>query len=126
MIVLPTHRLFRGLPAMTAAQLVERLGDCFDYAAPRAAGSEMTTYAWETIELEASQGTLGLFAAADQRWLIARITHAGQQRMAELATEHSEDWQGLGVAILHRLVIDTLAGSQQTCPSRNTCTWSRK
>ena len=31
--------------------------------------------------------------------------------MAELAAEHSEDWQGLGVAILHRLVIDTLLGA---------------
>ena len=28
--------------------------------------------------------------------------------MAEVATDHSADWQGLGVSILHRLVIDTL------------------
>ncbi|MFP6656551.1 MAG: DUF1015 domain-containing protein, partial [Pirellulales bacterium] len=29
MIVLPTHRLFRGLPEMTSGELAERLGDCF-------------------------------------------------------------------------------------------------
>ena len=29
MLVLATHRLFRGLPPMTATQLRERLGDCF-------------------------------------------------------------------------------------------------
>jgi hypothetical protein len=28
--------------------------------------------------------------------------------MAEVAADHSADWQGLGVSILHRLVIDTL------------------
>ena len=34
--------------------------------------------------------------------------------MAELAPEHGEDWQGLGVAILHRLVVDTLLDSAGT------------
>ena len=28
--------------------------------------------------------------------------------MAEVSTDHSEDWQGLGVSILHRLVMDNL------------------
>ena len=28
--------------------------------------------------------------------------------MAEVAADHTADWQGLGVSILHRLVIDTL------------------
>ncbi len=32
--------------------------------------------------------------------------------MAEVAADHSADWQGLGVSILHRLVIDTLARTQ--------------
>jgi hypothetical protein len=29
MIVLPTHRLFRGVPAFDSEELAERLGDCF-------------------------------------------------------------------------------------------------
>ena len=56
---------------------------------------------------------LGLYAAADQQWVIARITAAGRQRMAEISADHSADWQGLGVAILHRLVVDTLLGEPQ-------------
>ncbi len=54
------------------------------------------------------QGTIGLYAAADDRWVLARITEAGRKRMAEIAPEHSADWQGLGVAILHRLIMDEL------------------
>ncbi len=29
LLVLPTHRLFRGLPSMTADELIRRLGDSF-------------------------------------------------------------------------------------------------
>ena len=32
--------------------------------------------------------------------------------MAEVAAEHSADWQGLGVAVLHRLLVDTLLGAK--------------
>ena len=112
MIVLPTHRLFRGLPAMTSEQLVEELGDCFECEVLEP-GIPRADEAWGMIEMEDDQGTLGLFAAADQRWVVARITTAGQQRMAGLATDHSEDWQGLGVALLHRLVVDTLLEAKE-------------
>ncbi len=63
--------------------------------------------------MEQDQGVLGLYAAADQQWIIARITAAGRQRMAEMSPDHCADWQGLGVAILHRLVVDTLLGEPQ-------------
>ena len=32
--------------------------------------------------------------------------------MAEIAAEHSADWQGLGVSLLHRLVVDTLLAAK--------------
>ncbi len=51
---------------------------------------------------------LGFYTQKDQRWVLASITPAGKARMAKIAPEHSGDWQGLGVAILHRLVVDTL------------------
>jgi uncharacterized protein (DUF1015 family) len=51
---------------------------------------------------------LGLFTAADERWVVARITDAGRQQMASIAPDHSPEWQGLGVSILHRLLVDTL------------------
>jgi len=30
MIVLPTHRLFRGMPEMTSQELVAKIGGCFE------------------------------------------------------------------------------------------------
>ena len=107
MLVLATHRLFRGLPKMTSGQLRERLGDSFDME-PAGSGPERARTLWEEIELEAEQGTLGLYTAADNQWTMARLTDYGQARMSEAASEHSDDWQGLGVSILHRLVIETL------------------
>jgi uncharacterized protein (DUF1015 family) len=107
MIVLPTHRLFRGLPEMTAAELTARLGDCFvvEHAAE---GPERAPDLWEQIEIEGDQGTLGLYTHRDRRWILARITDAGRARLEAAAPEHSADWRGLGVSILHRLIVETL------------------
>src|SRR5262249_19812562 len=58
------------------------------------------------------QGQLALYAGGDERWVFAKITSDGRRRMAEVAAEHGSDWQGLGVAILHRLIIETLLGGQ--------------
>lgn len=107
MIVLPTHRLFRGLDDLDSGQLIERLGDCFTTRIA-GEGADLADTIWEEIETEDEQGTIGLFTRSDERWVLARITDRGRQRMAELAGEHSADWQGLGVAILHRLIVDTL------------------
>lgn len=107
MIVLPTHRLFRGLPAMTTEQLQQRLGDCFTTAAA-GQGPPAAQTVWEAIEAEGEQGVLGLFTAADQQWLLARLTPVGRDRMAALAADRSADWRGLAVSILHRLVIENL------------------
>ena len=54
---------------------------------------------------------MALFAHKDQRWVLARLTDSGRKRMATLAPDRSEDWQGLGVSILHRLVIEDLLGA---------------
>jgi uncharacterized protein (DUF1015 family) len=112
MVVLPTHRLFRGLPDWTSAQLVERLADCFQTSLA-GQGPEAAAEVWENIEMEAEQGILGFYTAADQQWILARITPAGQARMAAVAGDHGSDWQQLGVSILHRLVIETLLDAKQ-------------
>jgi hypothetical protein len=107
MLVLATHRLFRGLPPITSDQLRTQLGESF---AVELAGSgpDRARSLWEEIELEGDQLTLGLYTSADGQWTLARLTDAGRRRMAQVAGDHSTDWQGLGVSILHRLVIDTL------------------
>jgi uncharacterized protein (DUF1015 family) len=111
-LVLPTHRLFRGLPPIRSQPLIDKLADCFstELAGPGPAAAETV---WTQIELEEDQGVLGLYASDDQQWIIARITDRGRERMAEISADHSADWQGLGVAILHRLVVDTLLGAAE-------------
>ena len=107
MIVLPTHRLFRGVPAMTSSQLCDKLGDCFE-TAPAGSGPDRAPSLWEEIETEDSQGTLALYTAEDQQWTMVRLTDAGRAKMAQVADDHCTDWQGLGVSILHRLIVDSL------------------
>lgn len=107
MLVLATHRLFRGLPPITSNQLRERLGKSFA-TEPAGSGPDRARSLWDEIEVEGDQGTLGLYTAADDQWTLARLTDAGRQLIVQVAGEHSHEWQGLGVSILHRLVIDTL------------------
>ncbi len=109
LIVMPTHRLFRGVPEMTGNQLAAKLGDCFKYRAA-GEGPDSAPQVWEDIETEGNQGTIGLFTQKDNRWTIVTITPAGQARMAEVAKDHNEEWRQLGVAILHRLIIADLLG----------------
>jgi uncharacterized protein (DUF1015 family) len=110
MLVLATHRLFRGLPPMTSTQFRERLGECFTTEAA-GSGPERAEELWAEIEAEDDQGTLGLYTTADDAWTLVRLTEAGRVRMAEVAADHSPEWQGLGVSILHRLIVDTLLDS---------------
>jgi uncharacterized protein (DUF1015 family) len=118
LIVLPTHRLFRGLPAMDSSELAAKLGDAFTCRVA-GEGADLAETVWDTIETDGEQGTIGIFTERDQRWTIARLTDAGRRRMAEVAAKHSADWQGLGVAVLHRLLIDTLLQGHQAPDTRN-------
>jgi uncharacterized protein (DUF1015 family) len=111
MIVLPTHRLFCGLPSMSSSDLVAKLGDSFT-ARVAGEGADLAQSVWEEVEYGGEQGTLGFYTAKDERWVVATIADAGRARMAQIAADHSPAWQGLGVAILHRLVIDTLLGAR--------------
>ena len=107
MLVLPTHRLFRGLPAITSDELSARLGESFA-CQPAGSGLDHALELWPEIEIEGEQGTLGFYTAEDDAWTVARVTDAGRARMSQVAGEHSADWQSLGVSLLHRLVVDTL------------------
>jgi uncharacterized protein (DUF1015 family) len=101
LIVLPTHRLFRGMPPIDSDELTARLGDYFDVR-PAGEGSDVADMAWREIDSKRDQGTMAFFTQEDERWVIARFTERGRQKMAEVASERSEAWRGLGVGILHR------------------------
>jgi uncharacterized protein (DUF1015 family) len=111
LLVLPTHRLFRGVPSLTYEELAAKLGDCFTVR-PAGQGPDAASAVWEDVSTSNDPATLGLFTKKDNRWMIARPTAAGHARMAEVAAEHGPEWQALGVAVLHRLVVETLLGQK--------------
>ena len=111
LIVMPTHRLFRGLPAISCEELSARLSPCFKLR-PAGKGPDQANNVWEDIETGGNQGAIGLYAQKDQTWTLAELTDAGRTRMAEVAKEHTEEWRELGVALLHRLLIDDLLGGK--------------
>ncbi len=77
LIVMPTHRLFRGLPAITSEELADKLSPCF---ATRRAGTgpDQANTVWEDIETGGKQGTIGLFTQKDSCWTVAELTDAGR------------------------------------------------
>ncbi len=109
LLVLPTHRLFRGLPPLTCNELAARLGRCFTTRRV-GRGLEQAVTVWEEIETAGSQATMGLYTQTDGQWMIAELTEAGRAKMAEAASDHQQPWRELGVSILHRLAMETLLG----------------
>jgi uncharacterized protein (DUF1015 family) len=124
LIVMPTHRLFRSkgpaadgkpveLPpqqlALTADQLTAKLAP-FLTTRPAGNGPDAAANVWEDVETGGQQGAIGLYTQKDGRWLIATVTDAGMARMAEVAKEHTEAWRGLGVSLLHRLIVEDILG----------------
>lgn len=107
MIVLPTHRLFRGVPEIDSDTVRSKLADTFQ---TRVAGEgiDLAETLWEQIEQADEQGQLALFCRKDQRWVMAQVTDAGRERLKQVAADHSEEWRSLGVSVLHRLVIESL------------------
>jgi uncharacterized protein (DUF1015 family) len=111
MIVLPTHRLLRGTPRFTSDQIIEKLGDAFD-CEKLPGGVEAAQAAWSKMEAANLQGLLALYAAGNDTWVMCQAGAAADAQMKTLAPEQSDDWCGLGVSLLHRLVIDHLLGCQ--------------
>lgn len=109
MVVLPTHRLFRGIPEISSGDLTARLEPYFVCEVIEG-GQDQAASLWETIQIQDEQGVMAFFCQADQKWLLASIAEEGIFRLAELEPDRSESWRSLGVSILHRLVIEELLG----------------
>lgn len=103
LVILPTHRLISGVECASPEQLEAVLSDQFEIM--ERFGTDARA-AWEFIQMDGSQAMLGFGTAADGKWFVARLRDLSV--MAQLAPEHSSQWQGLGVSILHRLVIEKL------------------
>ncbi len=101
MLVLPTHRLVRGIDAARIADLPERLTRRFDVQAvePASLGRAM---------LPDGPGChrFGLLTG-DGAWV---LTLRDLGRMAQVAPDHGEDWRNLDVSVLQALVLDESLG----------------
>ena len=109
LIVLPTHRLFPGVPEWSVEDLSAKLGDMF-HVERIGKGPESAAQAWAKIEATRSQNMIALYTAKDQTWVVATLTEAGKAKMDEAAADHHPEWRELGVSILHRLLVDTILG----------------
>lgn len=109
LIVLPTHRLFRNVKEFSQEDLFALLGDTFAITTV-GEGPTAAAKAWTMIEMQDDQGTMALYTGKDRKWSLIRQTEAGRAKMDEVAAERQPEWRALGVAILHRLVIDKLLG----------------
>ena len=109
LIVLPTHRLFPGVPEWTVAELTGKLGEMF-HVEQIGKSPECAAQAWSKIEAGRSQDKIALYTAKDQTWVVATLTESGRQRMAEVAADHQPEWRELGVSILDRLLINLILG----------------
>jgi len=65
---------------------------------------------WGTMESADDQGLIGLYAVGDGSWVLCKAGEGANRRIRVLAESQSDDWRGLGVSLLHRLLIDELLG----------------
>lgn len=117
--ILPTHRLVSGLPDTKSSELAKILGKHFALEKV-GQGPTGAQAAWDMMEADGGQDVFGFGTAADGEWFFARATDTSP--MKKLASEQSEDWQALGVSILHKLVIDELV-QKQLPGAKPTCTY---
>jgi uncharacterized protein (DUF1015 family) len=104
LLILPTHRLVSGLADdVTRPQLEAALATHFDVVERTGADAQA---AWEHVQMDGSQTAFGFGTVADGQWVVAKLRDPGV--MAELAPDHSDEWRGLGVSVLHKLVLDRL------------------
>lgn len=105
LIILPTHRLVSGFPGLTSEQVRSALSPHFQVDIV-GKGDQGMQDAWDMIQADGGQDLLGFGTIADGVWLTARFRATAM--MNELAADHSEEWRGLGVSILHVAVLNRL------------------
>jgi uncharacterized protein (DUF1015 family) len=107
LLVLPTHRLLEGVPEYSVAEICEKVSSCFDCEVA-GDGPEGADKIWKDMEEIDDQMMMALYSSKDSKWVTLTAKKEAIEQMAKLAPDHSAAWQGLGVAILHRLVFEEL------------------
>lgn len=101
--ILPTHRLFSGLPELTADELKSALSANFEFD-ECGTGADGAKAAWDMVTADGGQDVFGFGTIKDNRWLFGRVIDATP--MKTLAPDQTDAWRGLGVALLHKLVVE--------------------
>ena len=109
MVVLPTHRLWRGIPPMDSATLAAKLAPAFECESV-GQGAELAESLWQRIMIDDLQEQMAFYCSQDDTWLVVRMNAAGAQLMRERLSDKSEAWRELGVSILHELIMPELLG----------------
>ena len=112
LVVLPTHRLLQGVPEFTTEDLHTRLSPYFDCEIV-GQGPENAGAVWAEMDRLDEQWIMALYSRASDQWTRISGRQEAVDRMAAIASEHSADWQGLGVAVLHRLVFEDALGLRE-------------
>ncbi|MDR0522223.1 MAG: DUF1015 domain-containing protein [Planctomycetaceae bacterium] len=107
LIVMPTHRLFTGLPKLTCHELGGKLGPYVKLESV-AGGKADASAVWQRIVQENRQDAIGLYTPKDDQWSLTSLTPEGKAKMDEIAEDHHPEWRALGVSLLHRLIVETL------------------
>jgi uncharacterized protein (DUF1015 family) len=109
LVVLPTHRLLTQVSRYTASEIIEKVSKYFEVES-YGNGPEVADKCWSQMAMLNDQSVMALYSKQSNEWLLLTAKPEALERMAEIASDQSDDWQNLGVAILHRLVIDDLLG----------------
>jgi uncharacterized protein (DUF1015 family) len=105
--VMPTHRLIKGLPGITAEQLRQKLSPYFETQLV-GQGVPVGNETWERIVASGRQEVLGFATVADGQWTLATLRDSAS--MEEVVPDRSAIYRSLGVSILHRLAIEKCLG----------------
>ena len=103
LVVLPTHRVVRGLDNYTPAMLSDKLKKYFDVSTVESVDEVIkATKNAEVI-------TIGIFDG--EKYLLAKLKD--ENIMKEICGEQSDAWRSLDVAVLHTLIIEKCLGITQ-------------
>jgi uncharacterized protein (DUF1015 family) len=110
LVIQPTHRLLSGMSPLNSQALEQLIRQHF--AIVERSGTDAKA-AWEFIQMDGTQSLLGFGTASDKEWFVARLRD--EKVMAELVPNHSPQWRGLAISVLHNLVIGRLFDGKPTC-----------
>lgn len=110
--ILPTHRIFSGISDLSVEKLKSILEPHFEIEIHQAAPDEINQI-WELVETDSSSSIMAFGIPGSNDWILARFKE-DSEIMDELAPDRCLQWQKLGVALLHQLVLSHLLKDHHT------------